>query len=239
MKRIFLLTLVHLFVAFCAAQPPTPEELLNDSIEHIPLVFEGLVENTELYLGDAEGRKISAGSFRWQGSAAAADDRLGKDVFAFTRATIRVCRLYKGSKALGQRIVVLTKTRAFTKMWFERRADGDTILRYQLPDSEIGAEHFRLFLPHSVYGDKRLFFCRILEVIQPADYLNRGEYANMSTFVQVPVDCQPPTLTSDRSAHAVLFPYIFRTAAELSTFFEKIRTLTPRPPNGCDPAGCE
>ena len=213
-------------------------DAINDSIANIPCIFEGIVQEVEIYAGDSRGNKIPFSQAYWDGEIGIPYSDDGEKAYGFTLARIFVCKQYKGDLEQGEYYLVRSKAQSIDDVVFWAHEDGDTTIEYIYVEPPRGGTADRLLLPHESWPQKKLFFASKADPIDEAEYENRSDWSNFTSKFEVdfnvPVDIPNGDGSYTRkTAYAAFVPHAFFTYDSLEMFLNLIETIDPAPEDFC------
>lgn len=214
---------------------------INATISTIPVIFEGQVTSVEIYAGDDVGNKLSNSTVAWNGNIGFfINPANGERGFGYSKARIKVCKVYKGNVKSDVEIEVLTRSSTLNTIYLMRTGSGtsaDTSIQYINVPPSHGAEAYDVMMPKSSYS-KKLYFCDKLQPIVGSNYSGADYYSNLHTFLEMPFNhpisiAQPDGSYMQVIAYCAIVPYAFDDQSQLQLFLNQIQTINPNPTDFC------
>ena len=216
---------------------------INDQIAHVPYIFEGVIEKVEIFAGDKSGNKLPNSAARWENGIAYFYQPDGSEAIGYSLATIKLCKIYKGSDIESEdKVCILTTSQEMQV--FQQIYNGDTILNYTYFKASHGP-YTRLFFPNKAYN-KIIYFCKKSVYLTNSSIQNKGKLLSLYEVndpfsivfdVQNPIRNKNGTETNQIVYAALLNKYsidkIFKTREELSSFLSKYSTLNVNAKDKC------
>jgi len=216
---------------------------INARVAQIPYVFEGQVVSVEIYAGDDIGNPLPWSSVQWNGNIGYFYDAAGNEAQGYSKAKIKICKVYKGDISAGSEIEVLTRSFAIQNIYLLKDGSADAVdmepkLRYmEVPTSHDPNGDFEIILPAANYK-KKIYFADKVKPIVPTDYSGKRYQSNFHSLYELPfyetVDVQKPNgYWEKKVAYCALVPYVFDDQSQVQLFLNQIQTINPNPPDYC------
>ena len=214
---------------------------INATISTIPVIFEGRVTSVEIYAGDDTGNRLPNSTVVWNGDIGYfIDPATNERGIGYSKAKIKVCKVYKGNIEPNVEIDVLTRSSTLNLIYLMRTGSGttaDTSLQYMNVLPSHGGEKYDIIMPASSYS-KKLYFCDKFEPITPANYIGADYYTNLHTFLEMPFNhpmsvAHPDGSYKQMNAYCAIVPYVFDDQTQLDLFLSQIQTINPTPTDFC------
>lgn len=213
---------------------------INATIAAIPFVFEGQVTSVEIFAGDDNGNKLPNTAVVWNGGIGNFFQPSGEPAIGYSKAHIKLCKVYKGNLRHDQGIDVLTRSFSIN-VYLLRTGSGtsaDTSVQYiDAPTSHDPYNAYDYIKPHTTYP-KKLYFCDRIDIINPATYSQAEFYSNFHSLLEAPFNhpitvSQPDGSVLSKNAYCAIVPYGFDDQAQLQNFLNQIQTINPNPTDYC------
>jgi hypothetical protein len=213
---------------------------INLKIATIPYVFEGRITSVEIYAGDYNGNKLPNSAAVWNGDIGTFYQPNGDRAVGFSKAHIKLCKIYKGDLIPDQGVDVLTRSFSLN-IYLLRTGSGssaDTSVQWiDSPTSDDPTNAYDFMKPKSSYS-KKLYFCDRIDAINPAVYSQSEFYSNFHSILEAPFNhpitvMQPDGSVLTKNAYCALVPYGFDDQTQLQNFLNQIQTINPTPPDYC------
>lgn len=213
---------------------------INTRIATIPYVFEGRVTSVEIYAGEDNGTKLPNSAAVWSGDIGTFYQPNGERAVGFSKAHIKLCKIYKGDLIPTQGVDVLTRSFSLN-VYLLRSGSGssaDTSIQYiNSPSSHDPENVYDFMMPKSSYS-KKLYFCDRIDPITPAPYAQAEFYSNFHSILEAPFNhpitvTQPDGSVLTKNAYCALVPYGFDDQTQLQNFLNQIQTINPNPTDYC------
>lgn len=128
MKKTVYIILIAIIVSKLQAQQNSNQSM-TEKLTQSSYVFEGIIENIEIYAGDKFGNKLPNSSAKWENGVAYFYNADGSEAKAFSLAKIKICKPYKGTEIKSIDYVSIITTADGLQAF--RQVNGtDTILNH-------------------------------------------------------------------------------------------------------------
>lgn len=153
LKKQLLQTKLILLAFFLSTFSLTAQEPnINNQIQDIPYVFEGIIENVEIYGGDKLGNKLPDNSTKKENGLDYFYQSDGSQAIGYSLVTVKLCKVYKGSDIENEeRIYFLNGSTQLTVY----KQDGQ--IRYMYFPASHSTEVIHL---PTANGRKGVYFCK-------------------------------------------------------------------------------
>jgi hypothetical protein len=239
-----LILLITVLTTIVRSQSPIMSYItdINTAMSSIPLVFEGRVVSVEVFAGDKNGNPLGTGALSYNGDIGYWYLPNGNRGYGYSRAKIKVCKIYKGEIRLDEDhcFEVLTRAHSLTNIFMDK-SDASNIHQEftNISATHLDAHEEEVILPHTNYPTK-LYLCDKLDPIGATNYAVDEYYVSnfhvkydAPMFVQVEVMGTNGIATMQTAFCQLFGQNIFKDQAEYQTFLAAIG-LNPTPTSFCD-----
>lgn len=242
--KLSLILLITVLTTLVRSQSPIMSYIadINAHMSSIPLVFEGRVQSVEIFAGDKNGNPLPNSALQWNGDIGYWKLPNGNQGYGYTKAKIKVCKIYKGDIELDENhcFTVLTRAHSMNNIYRDKSDATNIYTSYlYMPATHLGPHEEEVILPHPTYPTK-LYLCDKLDPIGATNYAADEYYvSNFHVMYDapmfVPVEVMGANgMSTMQTAYCQLFAQnVFKDQTEFQTFLAAIG-LNPTPTNYCD-----
>tara|TARA_Y100000782_G_scaffold104660_1_gene123896 strand:- start:31 stop:861 length:831 start_codon:yes stop_codon:yes gene_type:complete len=228
MKNFF--SLLVLVVLFTNLAGQNYIQQINDSLQTIPLIIEGVVENVEIYAADNDGHRIPESELIWDNEVGIWKQEDGSDAIGYSKATIRFCQVYRGDIVPDTRYIeVLTYSEILDP--YAQNINGNLKVGYHFFMPSHGFSK-QIFLPESV-GSKQIFF--IIDNDKPTGTYTLSDIGSIVYHLDYDDNNDHPLANNAFAVGNGLFEYISNTYTEdeINTYLEQFSAIDLHGINHC------
>lgn len=222
MKKLLKTTILILMGILSVFKLEAQEKSINNQIQVIPYVFEGVIEKVEIYAGDKKGNKVSESATKLEDGVEYYIQPDGNRAIGFSITTIKLCKVYKGSDIENQEKIYLITSSPDLMVY---KQDGQ--LRYMNFHNAHSTEV--VYMPSSV-GSRNIFFCNKNENNHLTIYNKDLSISFNNNFTEQTTGV---TKSNTPVEFASGFGKVFYSKTELNVFLSSIPTINVNAKDKC------